>query len=125
MGSAFLDPAPEGAEREELAHHTDGEHGRQALPQCGGVPADHDQRPQRGEEVGHRVVRGHGGQPALQLVHGQERRGQEREREEQDEARVHRGGAAGLEGDGVGEAGEDDAPQPGRAAGTRRRRPAR
>ena len=42
---------------------------------------------------------------------GQERGRQEREREEQDEARVHRGRVAGLERDRVREAGERQAPQ--------------
>src|SRR5918995_1418109 len=110
--STTLDAAAQGGEAHPHADGADGGHRQQGLAEIGPFPAEDDQRAQALQQVGDGVDGGNRVEPPAQLIAGHVRRRQEQEREEQQEAGVHRRRVAGLEGDGVAEACEGQAPQP-------------
>ena len=109
-GSAAEGAATEGEEGEGHADYSHAEDGSQTFEQGLGVPADHQQGAEGFEEVSDWVEGSDCRQPAGHGLPGEECCSQEGEGEEQEEGGVDRGGIAGLERYGVGEASVDEAP---------------
>ena len=99
-------PTDERRQRQRPANYPDPRYARNPLRQRLNVPARHYQRPQRVQQVRHRVIRGDRGQPSCHGLSRHEHRRQEHEREEQQEAGVHRRRIPRLQRDGVRKSGE-------------------
>ena len=94
-------PCSERGEGERHAGDSEPGHGSQTLQQRSGLPPGGDEGTKRPEQVGHRVVRGDGGEPPGEQLLGYHGIGEEEQREEDDVAGIDGGGTAGLQRNGI------------------------